>query len=137
MSKGFESSPEFKAMIKRSARDRYIYSVKRIADWEEAWSLKLNDGYVTTSDKEGNLSMPIWPFKEYAMKCIEDEWENCQTQKIHLDTLLDEILPNLSEEGTHVVVFKVPEDPDVVRVSADDFKIICCMNVLNMNKNDL
>ena len=122
MSKGFESSPEFKAMIKRSARDRYIYSVKRIADWEEAWSLKLNDGFVTTSDKEGNLSMPIWPFKEYAMKCIEDEWENCQTQKIHLDTLLDEILPNLSEEGTHVVVFKVPEDPDVVRVSADDFK---------------
>ncbi|MGG4194813.1 DUF2750 domain-containing protein [Paenibacillus jamilae] len=122
MGKGFESSPEFKAMIKRSARDRYIYSVKRIADWEEAWSLKLNDGYVTTSDKEGNLSMPIWPFKEYAMKCIEDEWENCQTQKIRLDKLLDEILPNLSEEGTHVVVFKVPEDPDVVRVSADDFK---------------
>ncbi|WP_028532302.1 DUF2750 domain-containing protein [Paenibacillus sp. UNC217MF] len=122
MSKGFESSPVFKAMIKRSARDRYIYSVKRIADWEEAWSLKLNDGYVTTSDKEGNLSMPIWPFKEYAMKCIEDEWENCQTQKIRLDKLLDEILPNLSEEGTHVVVFKVPEDPDVVRVSADDFK---------------
>ncbi|OBY78142.1 hypothetical protein BBG47_17990 [Paenibacillus sp. KS1] len=122
MGKGFESSPEFKAMIKRSARDRYIYSVKRIADWEEAWSLKLNDGFVTTSDKEGNLSMPIWPFKEYAMKCIEDEWENCQTQKIHLDTLLDELLPNLSEEGTHVVVFKVPEDPDVVRVSADDFK---------------
>lgn len=122
MSKGFESSPEFKAMIKRSARDRYIYSVKRIADWEEAWSLKLNDGFVTTSDKEGNLSMPIWPFKEYAMKCIEDEWENCQTHKIRLDKLLDEILPNLSEEGTHVVVFKVPEDPDVVRVSADDFK---------------
>ena len=122
MSKGFESSPEFKAMIKRSARDRYIYSVKRIADWEEAWSLKLNDGYVTTSDKEGNLSMPIWPFKEYAMKCLEDEWENCQIQKIRLDTLLDEILPNLSEEGTHVVVFKVPEDPDVVRVCADDFK---------------
>ncbi|TQR39922.1 DUF2750 domain-containing protein [Paenibacillus popilliae] len=122
MGKGFESSPEFKAMIKRSARDRYIYSVKRIADWEEAWSLKLNDGFVTTSDKEGNLSMPIWPFKEYAMKCIEDEWENCQTQKIHLDTLLDELLPNLSEEGMHVVVFKVPEDPDVVRVSADDFK---------------
>ncbi|SYX81670.1 DUF2750 domain-containing protein [Paenibacillus alvei] len=122
MSKGFESSPEFKAMIKRTARDRYIYSVKRIADWEEAWSLKLNDGFVTTSDKEGNLSMPIWPFKEYAMKCIEDEWENCQAQKIRLDKLLDEILPNLSEEGTHVVVFKVPEDPDVVRVSADDFK---------------
>lgn len=122
MSRGFESSPEFKAMIKRSARDRYIYSVKRIADWEEAWSLKLEDGFVTTSDKEGNLSMPIWPFKEYAMKCIEDEWENCQTQKIHLDTLLDELLPNLSEEGTDVVVFKVLEDPDVVRVSADDFK---------------
>ncbi|MGG3841276.1 DUF2750 domain-containing protein [Paenibacillus dendritiformis] len=85
MGKGFESSPEFKAMIKKSARDRYIYSVKRIADWEEAWSLKLNDGFVTTSDNEGNLYMPIWPFKEYAMKCIGDEWENCKTQKIHLD----------------------------------------------------
>ncbi|MGA3598945.1 DUF2750 domain-containing protein [Lysinibacillus agricola] len=122
MGNGFESSPEFKAMIKKSARDRYIYSVKRIADWEEAWSLKLNEGFVTTSDKEGNLSMPIWPFKEYAMKCVGDEWENCKTQKIDLHTLLEEILPNLSEEGTQVVVFKVPEDPEVVRVSADDFK---------------
>ncbi|MFL1675092.1 DUF2750 domain-containing protein [Paenibacillus dendritiformis] len=83
MGKGFESSPEFKAMIKKSARDRYIYSVKRIADWEEAWSLELNDGFVTTSDNEGNLSMPIWPFKEYAMKCIGDEWENCKTQFIY------------------------------------------------------
>jgi len=122
MGKGFESSPEFKAMIKKSARDRYIYSVKRIADWEEAWSLKLNEGFVTTSDKEGNLSMPIWPFKEYAMKCVGDEWGNCKTQKIDLHTLIEEILPNLSEEGTQVVVFKVPENSEVVRVSADDFK---------------
>ncbi|WP_197144409.1 DUF2750 domain-containing protein [Lysinibacillus sphaericus] len=58
-----------------------MYSVKRIADWEEAWSLKLNEGFVTTSDKEGNLSMPIWPFEEYAMKCIGNEWENCKTKK--------------------------------------------------------
>lgn len=122
MDKGFESSAEFKAMIKKSARDRYIYSVKRIADWEEAWSLKLNDGFVTTSDKEGNLSMPIWPFKEYAMKCIGDEWEDCKTQKIHLNTLLEEILTNLSEEGTYVVVLKFTEDSEFIRVSADDFK---------------
>lgn len=122
MGKGFESSPEFNAMMKKSAKDRYIYSIKRIADWEEAWTLKLNDGFVTTSDGEGNLSMPIWPFKEYAMKCIGDEWEKCKTQKIYLNTLLEEILLNLSEEGTHVVVFKVPESPEVVRVSADDFK---------------
>ncbi|WP_068984538.1 DUF2750 domain-containing protein [Lysinibacillus xylanilyticus] len=122
MGKAFESSPEFKAMIKKSARDRYIYSVKRIADWEEAWSLKLNEGFVTTSDKEGNLSMPIWPFKEYAMKCVGDEWGNCKTQKKDLHTLIEEILPNLSEEGTQVVVFKVPENSEVVRVSADDFK---------------
>lgn len=122
MDKGFESSAEFKAMIKKSARDRYIYSVKRIADWEEAWSLKLNDGFVTTSDKEGNLSMPIWPFKEYAMKCIGDEWEDCKTQKIHLNTLLEEILTNLSEEGTYVVVLRFTEDSESSRVSADDFK---------------
>ena len=66
--------------------------------------------------------MPIWPFEEYAMKCIGDEWENCKTKKIHINTLLDELLPNLSEEGTHVVIFKVPEDDEVICVSADDFK---------------
>lgn len=122
MNNGFESSPEFKSMIKKPARDRYVYSIKCIADWEEAWSLKVNDGFVTTSDDDGNLFLPIWPFKEYANRCIGEEWEHCVAQKIYLNTLLEEILPNVSEEGTQVVVFKVPEDPEVISVSANDFK---------------
>ncbi|MGE7092258.1 hypothetical protein ACQKII_12615 [Lysinibacillus sp. NPDC048646] len=55
------------------------------------------------------------------MKCIIDDGETVD-QKNYLNILSEEILPNLSEDENHVFIFKVPEDPEVIRVSADDFK---------------
>jgi len=112
---------EVNAMLKKPGRDRYIYSVKRIADQEVAWTLRDGDGIVRTEDDEGNGYFHIWPFKEYALKCAVGEWAGFELHRIPLDDLLNVILPNLSEEGTQVAVFKSPDDPLITSASADDF----------------
>ena len=114
-------SKEINTMIKKSGRDRYIYSIKRIADQKTAWTLKNNDGILKTADEENNDYFHIWPFKEYALKCAVDEWAGFELHRISLADLLNVILPNLSATGTQIAVFKSPHDPLITSVSADVF----------------
>ena len=112
---------EIEAMLNKSGQERYIYSVKRIAERKIAWTLKNKKELVLTGDENGNIYFPIWPFKEYALKCKIDAWKNCELKTLPLDNLLKEILPDLSKSGTKISVFIVPNDPLVTTVSADDF----------------
>lgn len=115
------SKKEIDAMLNKPARDRYIYSVKRIAEREEAWTLKDADGNIASfSDNVDNLFY-IWPYKEYALKCAYGEWKNYKLFRLPLNNLLEKTLPNLSKEGIQVAVFQSPSDSQTVAVSADDF----------------
>jgi hypothetical protein len=114
------SQKEMKTMLSKPAQERYIYSVKRIAEREIAWTLKNENGMVSTEDDEGNVFLPIWPFKEYALKCRVEEWGDCELMKLSLDYLLEEMLPNLSKTSTKISVFIVPNDPMSTTVSAKD-----------------
>jgi len=67
---------EIEAMSKKPGRDRYIYTLKRVADLERAWTLKDEEGLVGTEDDEGIFYFYIWPYKEYAQRCMIDEWED-------------------------------------------------------------
>ncbi|BFI65086.1 hypothetical protein okayama3_06710 [Yersinia pseudotuberculosis] len=113
------SSKEIDMMLTKSAQDRYVYCVKRVADWGAAWVLKDDEGFVTTSDSNGNISLPIWPFKDYALKLKFDEWEACEPKKLTINNLLKDVLPNLSDDNINIAVFMIPESLDVVTVSAD------------------
>ena len=112
---------EVNAMLKKSGRDRYIYSVKRIADQEVAWTLKDSDGIIRTVDEDDTGYFHVWPYKEYALKCMVGEWSGFSLHRVPLNDLLNVILPNLSSEGTQVAVFKSPNDSSITCVSADDF----------------
>ena len=112
---------EVEAMLLKSGQERYVYTIKRIAEHEEAWTLKTSDGIVATEDEDGSFYFPVWPSREYALKCKIEEWENCELVKLPITILIEVILPGLSRAGTQVVVFNVPNDPVSTIVSADDF----------------
>jgi len=114
------SKKEIEAILRKPPQERYIYSVKRIAEQEEAWTLK-NEEAVVAGDDHGNIFFPIWPYKEFALKCKIEEWEGCELKKLSLHNLTEEILPNLSKEGTKIAVFNIPDDPVSITVSANDF----------------
>ncbi|EOV9658024.1 DUF2750 domain-containing protein [Cronobacter turicensis] len=112
------SSQEIDVMFKKNAKERYVYFVKKIADWECAWALGDDTGYITTEDGDGNLSLPLWPAKEYAQKCAVNEWTNLSVKEVSLDELLDQLLPELIEDEIDVVAFMAPDETGLPTLSA-------------------
>jgi hypothetical protein len=92
---------------------RYSYCLKRIADWEEIWSLRNRDGWVLMRTPDGFETVPIWPHSDYAAKCIKDEWADCEPASISLTAWMDRWLPGLHEDGRQIAVFPTPADSGV------------------------
>ncbi|AIR68647.1 DUF2750 domain-containing protein [Dickeya fangzhongdai] len=112
------SAKEIEVMSKKGNEDRYIYFIKRVADNESAWVLD-DDGFALSSDDAGNDFIVFWPAKEYAEACAVDVWSNYKAKEIELDYIIDELLPNLSDDGLNIGIFMVPSTTDTPIVSAD------------------
>ncbi|KFM84836.1 MULTISPECIES: DUF2750 domain-containing protein [Bacillus] len=95
---------EVEALLKASKEKRYEYFIKRIADFEEVWSL-YGDGWVMTEDDQGGKLIPFWPAKDYAELCAEQEWRECTARPIDLEEFVNEWLPGMKEDGIQPSIF--------------------------------
>ena len=114
-------SREIEAMSKKTGKDRYIYTIKRIAGLEKAWTLKNEDGLVSTEDEEKKCYYYIWPYKEYAQRCMIDDWKDFVPLELSLEELLEDILPCLVKKDAQIVALEVPNDLQITSASANDF----------------
>ncbi|MDX5631102.1 MULTISPECIES: DUF2750 domain-containing protein [unclassified Brenneria] len=112
------SAKEIEVMFSKPAKDRYIYFIKRVTDWESAWTLGDDDAYVTTEDDNGRTSLPLWPAKEYAQISAKGNWDGLQLKEISLDELLDELLPQLIEDTVDLAIFMSPNEINVPTLPA-------------------
>src|SRR5262245_45116874 len=116
------SDGEFQGVTALSAPDRYLHFVKRVADFEEVWSLRTVNGWVTMGDATGRKCVPVWPHKRYAECFIADNWGAAEARMIGLDAWLNRWLPGMTRDGLHVAVFPVPEKQPSVIVCPQDLK---------------
>lgn len=108
------SNPEFEALRKATANDRYEYFVKHVADYEEVWGL-FDEGWAMTKSDEGDLLFPVWPTREFANHCAVEEWSAYKAEEIDLESFLEQWLPGLEQDGHMVSVFWNLDDAVVVR----------------------
>lgn len=102
------SAKEIEVMSNKDSKERYIYSIKRIVDNEEAWVLDY-DGFALTGTNDGsNEVLILWPAREYAVNCATNGWKNYKPKALSLDYIMNELLPELSAKGTQVGIFSVP-----------------------------
>jgi hypothetical protein len=102
---------EIQAVIALPAQKRYEYGIKIIADWEELWSLKDKNGWVSAQSSEGRPQFAIWPHPKYAELCAKEAWagnQGNQPEKIALDAWLSEWTPNMKSEGLEIGFFPTP-----------------------------
>lgn len=52
---------EAENVLKLDNRKKYEYFIKKVADFEEVWSLRDEDGWATLGT-EDKVFFPIWPF---------------------------------------------------------------------------
>jgi Protein of unknown function (DUF2750) len=63
-------SKEFDALLQLPAPDRYALFIRRVADWEEVWSLRTDDDWCLVSDENGVQAFPVWPDQQFAAACV-------------------------------------------------------------------
>lgn len=97
---------QISAVIALTGDERYRHFVKVISDWQEVWGLYL-DGWALASTDDGTAVFPMWPAKEYAALCAENEWMGYEPKAFSLDELLNDLLPRLKRDGVLPGIFFV------------------------------
>lgn len=110
---------QFEEVLALPAKERYGHFVKRVADSEEAWGLRNEDGWSLAGD-EDQAAFPLWSSKIYAEACATGEWVGALPEVISLDGL-NELLEKLESDGIMVAVFPTPQGKGVI-VSPDDLR---------------
>lgn len=105
---------QFKNVMAMPAQKRYEHFIAKVSDWEEVWSLKNEEGFVTYGDDEGNVGIPFWPHSEYAKSSARDAWADCVPSKIDLQNYLTKWLPGMKGDGLLAVVFPTHLDSGIM-----------------------
>lgn len=96
-----------------SGPQRYEYFIRRVAQTGTVWSLYRN-GWALAKKEDGSLVFPLWPDREFATICADYEWTGYEPQSFSLDELVDELLPQLEQDGIATGVFYTPGARDVM-----------------------
>jgi hypothetical protein len=103
-----QSQERMQAVLRLPAARRYTYFLQRVAESGEVWGLD-GEGWALALDDAGRDVLPLWPTPEFAAMCATRLWSGFQPRAIKLQELLENVLPQLEEEGMPVGIFFTPE----------------------------
>lgn len=112
---------KIKNIIVLPVEERYRYFVNKVVDFEEVWGL-YNDGWAVLGNKDNSVVMPFWPEKNFADRCIADEWTGFKPKSINLQDFLDKWLPGMEKDNRFIAVFYLPEMKENIIITANELK---------------
>lgn len=95
---------EIEALLATDAETRYRYFIKRVADWEQVWSLRNTGGWVLAETDDGQQVAPFWPFQAFAQRAAVGQWADTEPTSIPLESFMERWLPGLAGDGRLVCV---------------------------------
>lgn len=102
---------------KLTAKDRYSYFIRKVADFQTVWGL-YNDGWATM-ESQGRKGIPFWPEPDFAKLCGTGNWVGYAPREIPLDDFLDKWVPGMLSDGIFAGIFPTLADNPFV-VSAEE-----------------
>ena len=94
---------EIENVLKNDISKQYEYFIKKVADYEQVWSIRANNGWATLGEGERKF-FPVWPRKEFADICLNGEWENYYCESIELEEFIDDWISGLKEDNIRITV---------------------------------
>lgn len=94
--------------------ERFDYFVRKVADWEEVWSIGDDDGWALSADESGRKLVPVWPASAFAEACCVAEWVGYAPKAIKMHNWIDKWIPGMTTDSRYVAVFPTPADRGVV-----------------------
>ena len=111
------SIEEMRAVMALSPKERYNYTLKRIADTEIMWTIGTTDNFIITQVCENNKLFPVWSAKEYAWKFCETSLLEYECIAISLEDFENEIIDMICCNNIRMNVF--PKSVDSVGLIVD------------------
>lgn len=87
---------------------RHAWFLQRVRESGEVWGLYA-EGWALALDDEGRDVLPLWPTADSARICATQLWEGFEPRRIPLTELVEQLLPELAEEGIPVGTFFTPQ----------------------------
>jgi hypothetical protein len=103
----FINDQQFRAVSALPPAERYGHFVRQVADWQEVWSLRDDEGWRLVADDHGHECVPVWPHERYATVHATGAFAGCRAEPIPLEKWISEWLPGAVERGWKVAVFPV------------------------------
>jgi len=95
----------FANVISMTSNERLWNFVNKVADWEQLWGARNDEGWLVPVTPEGIEYFPVWPHPDYAQKTTDQRFPRHRAEEIALDDFLYEWLPQLSNDDVKVAVF--------------------------------
>jgi hypothetical protein len=94
-------------VLKLEPKKRYEYFIRKIADFEELWTIVDENGNYAIATVDNKTLMSFWPEEEFIVSNLNDEWSNCKALNLSLDDLADEVLPYIAKNNHLINVFPI------------------------------
>jgi|GEM_PF-1699874 len=87
-----------------AVKERHERFLRRVLETKIVWALDKGGETLAASDcsneeHEGSRVVPFWSEKEYAEKCVKNDWADYVPKSFGLNEFLNGILPHLDETG--------------------------------------
>ncbi len=96
---------QFESVQSLDSNARFQHFVSKIADWEQLWTVKNDEGWLVPVAPEGFEYFPVWPHPEYAQKITDLNFPGHKAEEISLQEFLSHWLPLLQYDDVKVAVF--------------------------------
>jgi len=96
-------------LLNLSDEERYDYFVRKVAEYDEVWSLYHEKGWAVLSDNASRVIVPFWPEEEFASICCSSQWDGYSARKINLKDFMEKWLPGMEKDNRYVNVFYSPK----------------------------
>lgn len=98
-----------------SRAERVQYFLHCVIETEDVWGLGDNSGWLLKSLDDDVSCLPIWPFKDFALKMNVNDWDDQSPVSVSLEHFIYGILGKLKEADMLVEIFPTPEsDGDIM-----------------------
>lgn len=61
---------QFEAVLALDSSKRFEHFIGKVADWQQMWSVKSDEGWLVPLAPENFEYFPLWPHFEYAQKLL-------------------------------------------------------------------
>lgn len=90
-----------------SPKNRYDYFIRKIADFEEVWTIIDSDGNFTLAEVEHNTVISLWTAEAFIESNFTPDWADCVPFKLSLNALEEVLIPLIRQNNYLINIFPV------------------------------